>query len=108
MYPIEELEDEVVSASQQPPNMTKPAAVMEISSSISSSRKPEQQLRPSSASPSSSSSSSSSVMGKVERPAIKIYGTLMVATSIIFSAYQVDITFAAIILPSDTHPCGNG
>ena len=104
MYPIEELEDEVVSSSQQPSNMTKPAAVMEISS-ISSSRKPEQQLRPSSASP---SSSSSSVMGKVERPAIKIYGTLMVATSIIFSAYQVDITFAAIILPSDTHPCGNG
>ena len=105
MYPIEELEDEVVSSSQQTPNMTKPAAVMEISSSISSSRKPEQQLRPSSASP---SSSSSSVMGKVERPAIKIYGTLMVATSIIFSAYQVDITFTAIILPSDTHPCGNG
>ena len=83
MYPIEELEDEAVSSSQQPSNMTKPAAVMEISSSISSSRKPEQQLRPSSASP--SSSSSSSVMGKVERPAIKIYGTLMVPTTIIFS-----------------------
>ena len=84
MYPIEELEDEAVSASQQTLNMAKPPVMDSTSVSISSSssiRKPPE-LRPTSVSPSSSSSSSSnsnsSVMGKVERPAIKIYATLMV------------------------------
>ena len=83
MYPIEELEDEAVSASQQTLNMAKPPVMDSTSVSISSSssiRKPPE-LMPTSVSPSSSSSSSnsnSSVMGKVERPAIKIYATLMV------------------------------
>ena len=99
MYPIEELEDEVVSASQQTLNMTKPPVMdSSISGSISSTRKPPE-LPPSSASPSpSSSSSSSSVMGKVERPAIKIYGTLMVPITSYSKIYFTAIAFYLQIL----------
>ena len=88
MYPIEELEDEAVSASQQTVNTAKPPVMESTSIGISSisntiSTKPPE-LGPSSVSPSSSSlNSSSSTMGKVERPAIKIYATLMVKTALI-------------------------
>ena len=88
MYPLEELEDELVSASQQTIDVAKPPVMESTSISINiSSRKPPE-LRQSSVSPSSSSSNSnSSVMGKVERPAIKIYATLMVPTTHIFYVY---------------------
>ena len=83
MYPIEEPEDEVVSSGPQTCNTTKPPDLESSSSKNSvsnqNSEKPSA-LRPNSVSP---TSSRNSVLGKVERPAIKIYGTLMVTTNFI-------------------------
>ena len=77
MYPIEELDEEVMGG-EQTSNTTKAVAT----DNNLSSKPPEP--RPSST---SSSSSRLTVIGKVEKPAIKIYGTLMVIDSLTFYVF---------------------
>ena len=98
MYPIEEPEDEVVSSVPQTCNTTKPPDLESSSKNSVSNQNSEKPsaLRPNSVSP---TSSRNSVLGKVERPAIKIYGTLMVTTNFI-------IMKRLSMSPSDIDPCG--
>ena len=101
MYPIEELDEEVMGGGEQTSNTTKAAAT----DNNLSSKPPEP--RPSST---SSSSSRSTVIGKVEKPAIKIYGTLMVIDSLIFHIFWIgwETSCFYTMSPPDTNPCGNG
>ena len=101
MYPIEELDEEVMGGGEQTSTTTKPAAT----DNNLSSKPPEP--RPSST---SSSSSRSTVIGRVEKPAIKIYGTLMVIDSLIFHIFWIGWETSCVytMSPPDTNPCGNG
>ena len=78
MYPIEELDDEVIGGGEQTSTTTKATGT----ANNLSSKPPEPRPRST-----SSSSSRSTVIGRVEKPAIKIYGTLMVIDSLIFHIF---------------------